>query len=488
MDSFIFHTHDILFLPTPTNVLHCVLLYTHTHTHTFIHVSNNSCAWDERTIRRLVGDGKLAARQTGKECRETGIEQECPICFLYYDEINTLKCCNATICTECYLQLQNPTAAAEGNHHNNNCSNHTTSSSPCPFCAKPDMAVEKAKHLDVEDVLKREEEEQRVIEATIRARANSETKSLRSEKSDGDSSSGGGVEKDFGSRLNEELRRSRRKSSIRTISSDSDAGTGAGENNDSMSIDTIAMTVEERRELENRMKSQLSHPLMREMQRNAEIESQRHLLEHAERRRDQVRNSRDSLERFIERARIREHGLNLISGSSGRGMGRSEDEEDRDGRPDNLYLLEAALFLSAREDSLRRRREGHGQSGVGGRNRNRETALLQALMAGPRGDRGSIDELLNARYERRRNDIDDTDNNRDGRRNEHEDRGSNNNRFGLTPTDILLAGVSEASQIEMAIQMSLREAEQQQQEQNQQDVDENGNEQNTEEVVETTEN
>ncbi len=298
------------------------------------------------------------------------------------------------------------------------------------------MSVEVAEQLNQSDAAKRDEEEQRVIEATIRARANSESQTACSDGSSG-------TRENFGTRLNEELKRSRRLSSA-------DLDT-----DEALTIDNMTMTVDERRELENKMKSQLSHPLMREMQRNAEMESQRHMMEHAERRRDHVRNSRDSLERFIERARIREHGLNLFSGAI---------RHDEDGRPsmDDLYLLEAALFLSAREDSMRRRRNDGSRTGL--RHRNRDSAFLQALISGRRGGR-DIDELLHAA---RRGADNNSDGNDDDGGESNDDQGRFN-RFGLSPANIMLAGLSEDSQIEMAIQMSLREAEQQEQEQEQQE-------------------
>jgi hypothetical protein len=118
-----------------------------------------SCSWEYRAIRRLIRAGKLAGRLRGKDNRETGKEHECPICTLHYDEINMLKCCNAMICTECFLQLEDPKERDK----------------PCPFCKTKHMSLVVAKGLDEVDKLKREEEEQKVMEATIQARTNSES-------------------------------------------------------------------------------------------------------------------------------------------------------------------------------------------------------------------------------------------------------------------------------------------------------------------------
>lgn len=118
-----------------------------------------SCLWEEKTVRKLIHRGKLAASLCGKDERETGHEQDCPICLLHYDELNRTKCCNATICTECYLQVQDP----------------VTQSTPCPLCKCERMNVSPAKTLNLAEAAKREKDEQKVIEATIQARKNSES-------------------------------------------------------------------------------------------------------------------------------------------------------------------------------------------------------------------------------------------------------------------------------------------------------------------------
>lgn len=138
------------------------------HVHTSNHYSSlfsilKSCPWEYRAVRHLIKRGRLAARLKGKDERQIGTEQQCPICMLEYDEINMLKCCRAMICTECYLQVQDP----------------STQSSECPFCKNCSMSVTVAKRLDVDDVAKRDNEEQQVIEAEIRARKNRESASIQ---------------------------------------------------------------------------------------------------------------------------------------------------------------------------------------------------------------------------------------------------------------------------------------------------------------------
>jgi hypothetical protein len=406
-----------------------------------------SCHWDDRKIRRSIGDGKLAARLKGKDDRESGMEQECPICFLQYDEINTLQCCKAPICTECYLQVQSPRGE------------HNTSS--CPFCNKPQMSVVVAKRLDVHDVAKREEEELRISEATVRARTSSEASSKSMQSSPGEISNLEG----FGARLNEEMKRTRSKSLCDDHLDES-----------TLNIGSLALTPEERHTIENQMRSQLSHPLVQEMQRNAEIESQRHLTEHAERRRERVRSSREQLERLIDRARTRERGLHMLTGIPGHDddefdmTGSPDSDGNRQGRPnvEDLYLLEAAIYLSARDDAMRRR----GNRGRSRRSRNNQ-ALLRALLSG--GDEVAIGENV--------------ENNENGNNSQTRESngGSDIRRGALSPSDVLIAGLSEDNQLAMAIQMSLREAEEREQQQDQQDDDGSANNDGQETNADTTE-
>ena len=91
------------------------------------------------------------------------MEQNCPICMLHYDDINMLKCCKAMICTECYLQAENPDSR----------------DSPCPFCKNDHMSIVVARRLCDDEAYERAVEEQKVIEATFQARNNAETATLQ---------------------------------------------------------------------------------------------------------------------------------------------------------------------------------------------------------------------------------------------------------------------------------------------------------------------
>ena len=113
--------------------------------------------WDPKAVRRLVGDGRLAARLVGFDGRVRGTDQECPICFLNYRQVNVTKCCHAAICTECYLQVRPQKDKA----------------SVCPFCNHSKLEVTVAKELDDDAVKSRQRDEQLVIEAQIQARGRS---------------------------------------------------------------------------------------------------------------------------------------------------------------------------------------------------------------------------------------------------------------------------------------------------------------------------
>ncbi|KAI8368896.1 hypothetical protein EDC96DRAFT_128957 [Choanephora cucurbitarum] len=54
---------------------------------------------------------------------------ECPICFLYYpSRMNRTRCCDKSICTECFLQLKRSTYSP-------------LAPAVCPFCVQPDLGV-----------------------------------------------------------------------------------------------------------------------------------------------------------------------------------------------------------------------------------------------------------------------------------------------------------------------------------------------------------
>lgn len=87
-----------------------------------------SCQWSTRAVSRQIVAKKLAPRYKGtEEAADSGVgSSECPICFLYYTELNHVTCCKNDICTECYLQVKLPDGFGP---------------SSCPFCNSPTLAA-----------------------------------------------------------------------------------------------------------------------------------------------------------------------------------------------------------------------------------------------------------------------------------------------------------------------------------------------------------
>ena len=228
-----------------------------------------SCEWEPKQIRRLISNGQLARRATGADCRLSKTDRECPICFMYYSETNISKCCNATLCTECYLQIKPG--------KDRYCI--------CPFCNNPKMVITVAKGMDESDVARREEEEQRVIEATIRSRISQlhGDSPLEEDEEGGETASEGGSS--FGSQL-ESFNRSRTLSMSSNHSAGASGHSGCAgappsprtpirhaqsEDSDSSAlISSLAMSPDERRALETEMRAQLSHETHRRVESEAE--------------------------------------------------------------------------------------------------------------------------------------------------------------------------------------------------------------------------
>lgn len=248
-----------------------------------------TCEWDDKQIRRLISNGQLAARIKGSDARLTKTDRECPICFMYYSESNVSKCCNATLCTECYLQIKPQK------------DRHTT----CPFCNNPKMVVSVQRGMDEGDVAKREEDEQRVIEATIRSRVSRLHGQEGPVPDDGGGApgAGGGERGDsgdatsasenssFGSSL-ENYNRARTLSE-NSNGAGSDAGFASADPNspatplrpaasvdsEASEIAALAMSPADRRALESEMRAQLSHETHRRMESEAEEARMRHAQE-----------------------------------------------------------------------------------------------------------------------------------------------------------------------------------------------------------------
>ncbi|GMK58795.1 hypothetical protein CspeluHIS016_0602370 [Cutaneotrichosporon spelunceum] len=82
--------------------------------------------------RRLSHEAERAERQRREEKAYLGAI-ECPICFLYYPpNINTSRCCQQPLCTECFVQIKR--AEATTTHLESEPAN-------CPFCVETDFGV-----------------------------------------------------------------------------------------------------------------------------------------------------------------------------------------------------------------------------------------------------------------------------------------------------------------------------------------------------------
>jgi hypothetical protein len=82
--------------------------------------------------RRLSHEAERAERQRREEKAYLGA-LECPICFLYYPpNINTSRCCQQPLCTECFVQIKRAEATTTHLESEPAC---------CPFCVETDFGV-----------------------------------------------------------------------------------------------------------------------------------------------------------------------------------------------------------------------------------------------------------------------------------------------------------------------------------------------------------
>jgi hypothetical protein len=206
-------------------------------------------------IRKLVGDGRLAARVPGEDERLQSNAVECPICFLYYNQINLTDCCSAFCCTECFLQLKPPDGKKNGSDTSSSPSSKKGSSNKvaqagcdCPFCNAPRVMVKMSSNqANLSKIAEREEEEQRIIEAKIRASL--EVKDNISK--DGISPLVAPDDNNADRRFGQSLTR------LASFKGETEQG-------------VLVASVDERKQLEDEMKQQHQHPLVRRIQEEAE--------------------------------------------------------------------------------------------------------------------------------------------------------------------------------------------------------------------------
>ena len=280
----------------------------------------------------------MAARLPGQEVRRQETDTECPICFLNYAQVNQTKCCQASLCTECYLQVRPPKERVV-----------------CPFCNSPNLTVTLQQTLSPQAVKERQAEEQRALEASLRMRNQSRNSSSTANDENGNSKSNNNEEDPeknkeqapgFGSSLESDehvLLLRQRSSSLSDTASDAD-------------LANLAMTVDERQALEAQLRAQQQSPLIQRMQQEEMERAFRNEREYLQQQQQQQRTSggrrRRDWARLIQA--FEEQG-----GGSGRGGIQSLED---------LAMLEAAMRMASLDgyvggsSSSSRRRRGGGEA------------------------------------------------------------------------------------------------------------------------------
>lgn len=214
------------------------------------------------------------------------------------------------------------------------------------------MYVAIAKRLDAGEIQEREEKEQLMIEATIRARANG-----------GESAPIENTNVGFGSSL--ERHDVAFRSISRTVSDDSGL-LDTNINNDIRLLRKLSLSSIDRQSLEQEMRAQHTHPLALQMETEAE---ERRIANEREYYRNNPQRSRDGAlmrarmmgnESFRNRvSRINPETVRMMGARSGR---RNWNEFTETTSLDDMVVLEAALLLSMEEESRSRSSDANGGS------------------------------------------------------------------------------------------------------------------------------
>jgi hypothetical protein len=346
INLYLLDTHFLLFFLLDSLLYYAWLFFSTYSFYTTIYVRlYNSCPWEDRAIRKLIADGKIAARLKGAEYRSTNCQQECPICFLYYDEVNITKCCNANLCSECFLQVR-PQKEKQP------C---------CPFCNAVKFTVSIAPKLSESEIDARQKEEQTVIEARIRAEQNHDDspKQLHKKKAAVAPDSSGNR---FGSELEKDERFQLLKKRTESFTS-SEEGLRTPQK-DAETIKSFAMTPEERRRLEEEMRAQHAHPLALRVE--AEAYERRLQNEQAYYRSNSAGGNASRSQRAADL--FRSNSSNMASATRRLRYRGARDwnqiveafENGSNGEVnslDDLVVLEAAILLSMDEEARREREE-----------------------------------------------------------------------------------------------------------------------------------
>ena len=213
-----------------------------------------NCDWEKNAIRRLIADGRIAARQKGLDSPDTdsNCTEECPICFLNYSEVNTTNCCHASMCTECYLQVR-PQKEKEPT---------------CPFCNSTEFSVFVDKKKTPSEVCPSETETSLSdsSSSTKEVVAKKKTASVAPSPPKSPKIERGG----FGSQLEKDERFQRMRKRSESFASQNSDGPSTPKRDQDI-IQSIAMSSEERQRLEEEMKAQHQHPLVLRLENEAQI-------------------------------------------------------------------------------------------------------------------------------------------------------------------------------------------------------------------------
>ncbi|GKY96351.1 hypothetical protein MPSEU_000594800 [Mayamaea pseudoterrestris] len=432
-----------------------------------------TCKWEDKAIRRLIADGKLASRLRGKELRTSPADTECPICFLHYGEVNVTKCCQASLCTECYLQVRPQRVQA-----------------PCPFCNASKLYIAVAKTMDPKAIQKRAEEEQLVIEATIRARAEVkqdkayEDFAVDDDEGDDENERRGGdivpqvdgkelsspSRGEFGSYLAQD----KRLASIRARSESFASAESSSQNTSSehlvSDITALAMTPEERALLEQEVRVQHSHPLAQRME-------QEQMERRLQNERDYYRTQAGRLRELRARRELMGRTLGMVppdavrSGSArdwslrgspewNRMISAHDNPSGRGQHLDDLVVLEAAILLSMEEEARRLQSSNasdlDGSETGSGRDTNGLLRRLGEISNLPSSSNGTAE--LAAHLSNVMRSLQSSRQEQELVRSAGASSDAPENESSLDIGSILLRGITEEEQIAMAIAASLTES------------------------------
>jgi hypothetical protein len=426
----------------------------------------SSCAWDDRTIRKLVGDGKLAARCAGTD--DGRDDAECPICFLSYREINITTCCHAFICTECYLQVkpQLDSKSTKSGRGTGSSQNDTLSHSPCPFCNTSKLNVRVAKSVDMQSAAHEiQQNEQRLREAQKKVVPSG----LESQDAGHDETIAEQArppqapldQHSFGASL-DQMMRSRANSTISATDTESDYNNQVSGHSSVTSTSLVGkghlhphvLTPQERKELEQEMKRQHQHPLSQRLQ--AEEDERR--FQHEQ---DYYRNRIEQRRQQLQALSVRRALATSRSGGANRSTSTGSTNENtpfrgfRDwtqmveaweraelelGSVDDLDILEAAFMLGGRNDV-------ENDEDSAGNHADEVSDASSPQRPGRQTPGPDFQAFVRAVLERRRR--------------EEAAGGARYQQHRLLPgSEYVMAGMSEEDQIAMAIAASLQDHQQ----------------------------